>query len=336
MRFSIRRHLKLLLYLFIAIFCLNFLQKKSLGQQGETIPSARIKQDQIFPNAEKETINGKVFEIVPDLNEDKIDDDDDEQEYREDENDSGPDPDDLVIVKSNMDVEKQVRIEGHKLTHNKDEDFFKGREKVYQERRDHIQKICDQLGMDVTYGDRYKAPLRRLRWLNKHKLIMCFNAKVGTSTWTQYLLEAGFPGLLKKTIHWHATAEKLLKPPHSRHSNEAILLMKNYTKIILVRDPFARIVSAYLDKIAMKRFKKICRFIIGKYRQEGSEKAQSPPTFEEFVRFLVDHTPSTDNIWAKRNHRSDRHWFHYYANCAPCDIHYDVVATMESVHNDTR
>ena len=38
----------------------------------------------------------------------------------------------------------------------------------------------------------------------------------------------------------------------------------------------------------------------------------------------------------KRDHRQDRHWFHYYANCAPCDITYDIVATMETIHEDTR
>ncbi|XP_064117805.1 carbohydrate sulfotransferase 11-like [Macrobrachium nipponense] len=165
---------------------------------------------------------------------------------------------------------------------------------------------------------------------------MCFNAKVGTSTWTQYLMEVGYPGLLKNVSHWHYTAERLLKPPHKRGSDTSLSLMKEYTKIILVRDPFARIVSAYLDKIARMRFASLCRFIIKKYRKETSELNQRQPSFEEFVLFLVEHTPRADDIRAKRDHRSDRHWFHYYANCAPCDIPYDIVATMESVHEDTR
>ena len=40
--------------------------------------------------------------------------------------------------------------------------------------------------------------------------------QVGTSTWMQYLMNVGFPGVLQNSTHWHYTAEKYLKPPEKR------------------------------------------------------------------------------------------------------------------------
>ncbi|XP_047496515.1 carbohydrate sulfotransferase 11-like [Penaeus chinensis] len=180
------------------------------------------------------------------------------------------------------------------------------------------------------------CPLKRLRWLVSRNLLMCFNAKVGTSTWTQYLMEAGFPGVLKNSTHWHYTAERYLKPPQKRYSSAVKDLMKKFGKVVIVRDPFARIVSAYLDKIATRSFAKLSRYIIKNYRVTPRNNATRQPTFEEFVKFLVEHTSSSDSVWKKLEMRTDRHWFPYYANCFPCDIDYDVIATMETIHEDTR
>ncbi|XP_063588291.1 carbohydrate sulfotransferase 11-like [Penaeus indicus] len=216
------------------------------------------------------------------------------------------------------------------------QEFFEEREKVYKERRERVQQVCKDLGGAGSYGSIDQCPLKRLRWLVSHNLLMCFNAKVGTSTWTQYLMEAGFPGVLKNSTHWHYTAERYLKPTHKRYSSAAKDLMKEFGKVVIVRDPFARIVSAYLDKIATRSFAKLSRYIIKNYRVSPRNNATRQPTFEEFVKFLVEHTSSSDSVWKKLETRTDRHWFPYYANCFPCDIDYDVIATMETIHEDTR
>ena len=71
-------------------------------------------------------------------------------------------------------------------------------------------------------------------------------------------------------------------------------------------------------------------------RKKNSRLKKGQVTFKDFVRFLVKITPSSDSIWMKLEHRIDRHWFHYYANCAPCDIHYDIIGKMETISEDTR
>ncbi|XP_068200440.1 carbohydrate sulfotransferase 11-like [Palaemon carinicauda] len=360
MRFFIRRYLKASIYFIVVLFLFSLMQKHAEFMKKRDVME---KDDQSNPldkelhllnelNILKEKV--KVEENVNEAEAIRQDTDDDVEEDGTDEEEEeeedylevgvGPDPLDLKAPQEpgpELRLEniqpKEEKLDGGPLVEKKDDlDFFRERERVYKERRNHIREVCDRLGSEGTYRTLANVPLRRLRWLNKKRLIMCFNAKVGTSTWTQYLMEAGFPGMLKNVTHWHHTAERLLRPPTNRKSDISISMMKKYTKIILVRDPFARIVSAYLDKIARMRFSSLCRFIVRKYRPINSKLNQRQPSFEEFARFLVDQTPISDDIKAKRNHRSDRHWFHYYANCAPCDIQYDIVATMETVHEDTR
>ncbi|XP_071547462.1 carbohydrate sulfotransferase 11-like isoform X2 [Panulirus ornatus] len=200
-------------------------------------------------------------------------------------------------VYSEMPEENSEEDEGNEdMKANRE--FFREREKVYSERRKRLKSVCDQLGDTVSYGSLASVPHGRLRWLMSHKLIMCFIPKVGTSTWTQYLLEAEFPGLLKNVSNWHGTAQKFLGPP---------------------------------DRIIRLR-----RYVIDRYRPRNSSLTSKHPSFEEFVQFLVEFTPIDDDIRVKKANRTDRHWLPYYVNCAPCDIHYDVIATLESAKEDTR
>ncbi|KAK8380933.1 hypothetical protein O3P69_008091 [Scylla paramamosain] len=135
-----------------------------------------------------------------------------------------------------------------------DEDFLREREKVFSERRQRIEKVCQQMGPVVTYGSVENTPLSRLRWLNARSLIMCFNAKVGTSSWSQYLLDVAKPGLVSTLKNIHSAAARLLVPPFGHSSPMFLMLLNNYKKIMIVRHPFARVVSAYLDKIVGGEF----------------------------------------------------------------------------------
>ncbi|XP_050731575.1 carbohydrate sulfotransferase 10-like [Eriocheir sinensis] len=234
-------------------------------------------------------------------------------------------------------------------SHEVDESFMREREKVYQERRQRVQAVCKQLGATGSYGSVRRAPLHRLRWLSSHRLVMCFNAKVGTTTWTQYLLERKDPSLLKRTQNWHNTAKRVLKPPYERDSPEALAMMNDFGKIMIVRHPFVRLVSAYLDKMRGTEFLGLRRRIVAQFRSvSSSSNSSSPsnsssstsplhPTFVEFVRFLIAKTPPGDDVTTKRLRGSKNvHWAPFHVNCAPCDIDYDVILNMETINEDTR
>ena len=64
------------------------------------------------------------------------------------------------------------------------------------------------------------------------------------------------------------------------------------------------------------------------YRGTSSSNINQIPTFKEFVTFIINTTSPNINIWEKRKSATDRHWIPYYVNCAPCDVKYDVIATI--------
>ena len=80
----------------------------------------------------------------------------------------------------------------------------------------------------------------------------------------------------------------------------------------------------------MHFYKKYGRKIVAKYRRRDKGKTlkseeKVEPTFEEFVRYLVD----TDlSLYA------DDHWIPYYLFCTPCLVDYDFIIHFETLDQD--
>ena len=103
--------------------------------------------------------------------------------------------------------------------------------------------------------------------------------------------------------------------------------LKNYTKVMFVRDPIERLVSAFNDKFHPGQindfyFKKFGREISRNYQGNGRgivDLSGRNVTFEEFVRYLVDlHQRNETNKY-------DEHWASYKDLCLPCNIDYDII-----------
>ncbi|XP_050046944.1 carbohydrate sulfotransferase 9-like [Dermacentor andersoni] len=100
-------------------------------------------------------------------------------------------------------------------------------------------------------------------------------------------------------------------------------LVTNYTKAIIVRHPFERLVSAYVNKIRTARPK-----ITGARRMYKSGFRGSGPngtfTFAEFVNIILNTSAVT---W-------DPHWAPYTRRCRPCTMRYDIILKVESLDRD--
>ncbi|XP_076057362.1 carbohydrate sulfotransferase 11-like [Oratosquilla oratoria] len=214
------------------------------------------------------------------------------------------------------------------------ETFMKTREKEYERRRSHLQKACAAYGETLRFGQYENLPLHRLRWLNPRKLIICFNAKVGTTTWSKTLLSIKYPDI-STNRKLHAIAGDTLIPPYPPKSEKARELMESYTKLITVRDPFARIVSAYKDKIGSRIAKRVIRKMKNALHLKRDPFEKEVP-FEMFVEFIVRMTSAENDVREKTKHFTNVHWRPYYANCGVCDIDYAIIAKTESVYDDMR
>ena len=111
--------------------------------------------------------------------------------------------------------------------------------------------------------------------------------------------------------------------------------MGNYTKMIFVRHPFERLVSAYKDKFADGNSSTVYQLGIGteivrKYRAQPSEfslKNGHDVTFPEFVSYVIDQ-------WTEGRRQLDVHWRPMIDLCLPCSMEYDIVGKFETLHRD--
>jgi hypothetical protein len=111
-----------------------------------------------------------------------------------------------------------------------------------------------------------------------------------------------------------------------------------FTKIIFVRHPFERLVSAYQSKLvrndnSSSYYKSVARNIIRKYRLHHQSNPFPLPsgddvvTFSEYVNFIVDE-------WKYGSKWMDVHWTPITDLCLPCTMQYDFVGKFETLNED--
>lgn len=107
--------------------------------------------------------------------------------------------------------------------------------------------------------------------------------------------------------------------------------------LLVVREPFVRLLSAYRDKlenITPPYYRKLARKIVTEHREEAS-KVLGPiksfgPTFYEFVAYLIAKHKAKD-----RTFTFDEHWAPYYQFCSPCAVNFSVIAKVETLSRDS-
>lgn len=110
-------------------------------------------------------------------------------------------------------------------------------------------------------------------------------------------------------------------------NDEILHKLDNYTKVIAVRPPLERLISAYYDKIHYKTDRSALNRIVLKFlKRKRSNATRYDITFPVFIDFIL--TSQAVDRW-------DHHWMPYASLCYPCDIDYDVIVKMESLEEDT-
>ncbi|KAF2367589.1 Sulfotransferase [Trinorchestia longiramus] len=229
---------------------------------------------------------------------------------------------DEVTEKMNYEQETQVS-----LTQDTDEE---DREKVFAARRKHVKKICSRNKERMEFGNADKIPLGQFRWLKKRDMVVCFSAKVGTSTWLRYLIHDGYPSMNLTNKPLHGLAPRLLAPEHKDSREATMKQLMNSTRIANVRHPFTRLVSAFKSKFEPCRTNEKCngRYLVKDWR--------SLVDFKAFVQFLIKRIPVPQEASRQSYSKYDRHWRPYYLNCAVCNFDFDYIVKMETFKEDLR
>lgn len=127
-----------------------------------------------------------------------------------------------------------------------------------------------------------------------------------------------------------------IKDISSYHPKKALSILENYYKVMFVRDPWERLLSAYIDKFTkINKYNeyfhmKYGRRIIKYFRKNSTMKSLNKGrnvTFPEFVKFVR-------NQWEK-GERMNAHWAPMVKLCQPCKVQYDFIGKFETFSEDS-
>lgn len=107
-------------------------------------------------------------------------------------------------------------------------------------------------------------------------------------------------------------------------------IVSSYTKFLIVRNPFERLYSGYVDKIFSLHFAYIGRHIVVTQRKNATRHSKNcghDVTFAEFVRYVIK--------GERTNKNRNAHFSPMYDHCKPCQIGYDYIGKLETFEKDT-
>ncbi|CAL4059746.1 unnamed protein product, partial [Meganyctiphanes norvegica] len=180
----------------------------------------------------------------------------------------------------------------------------------FKSRQTMAEKGCH--AHDNPVNNLHKTKKQFLYYSYKYKLLVCVVAKTGASTWKSHLL--AMKGISSNGINVHSGYwEKKIKAKSILGKSGMSSMLPKASKVLTVRHPLDRLVSAYRDK-----------FNGGKPTSGGLGKARDI-SFADFLKQVVI------NHWSGG---VNAHWSKMYGTCSPCHISYDYIMKTESYSED--
>ena len=180
-------------------------------------------------------------------------------------------------------------------------------------RKRYIPGSCDNLKSNTNfYTDGF---LFHHIWVNEPtKTLICIIPKVSFAYMTNLWKETNGKVKLRRLTTLNVTQRRFM--------------IENYPKMLLTREPMARLWSAYNDKFVnpASNFRFILAAKIKKLNGNApTSNACVTISFPEFVNFVVSELNSQ---------KANEHWSTYHTTCRPCDVKYDYVLKMEHFRDD--
>uniref|UniRef100_A0A3Q3VQQ6 Carbohydrate sulfotransferase n=1 Tax=Mola mola TaxID=94237 RepID=A0A3Q3VQQ6_MOLML len=235
-------------------------------------------------------------------------------------------------------------------------------EEDQEARKKRIADMCS--GKDsVEFPGRTRAfeqiPNRELDHLivdDTHQIIYCYVPKVACTNWKRVMVvlsqslispssgrpytdPESIPPDLVHNSSLHLTFAKFWRHYGSLSRHLMALKLQHYTKFLFVRDPFVRLISAFRNKFARPNEDFYRQFGSVMVRRYGNVSGSLPetaaeafaagvkPTFEQFIRYLLDPETEMESIF-------NEHWRQVYRLCHPCQVKYDFIGRLETLETD--
>ena len=234
--------------------------------------------------------------------------------------------------------------------------FMSEQAEIQRRRRRQLRESCSRLDIEKNEN---KSITDNMIVDEKYKLMFCYVPKIACTSWKRVFLVLN--GVMNHPDDLpQAVVNKVIGPRRLKHlkdlpSARRADVLKDYTKFLVVRHPFERVLSAFRNKMSptstspsARWFQnKIGNFIIDKYRMkpnlndsrvntttrdsiftlQNNSTAKYDLKFEEFVNFLINEKLRVDFA-------NNLHWREIHRMCSPCQIGYDIVSHFESLEVD--
>ena len=158
---------------------------------------------------------------------------------------------------------------------------------------------------------------------------------MGSTHWLNLfgVLEERLNGTLNREIHGARLMMLSYLIPEERNR-----VLEEYTKFMVIREPFKRLLSAYKDKLLPYKghdfalFYYLSQKLIYYYRSENSTVNKKYPTLEELIEYITDFSKYATQI--KSHYSEKRHWKPQTDLCYPCNIKYEFVLDIDYIEEE--
>ncbi|GAA6228622.1 carbohydrate sulfotransferase 8-like isoform X1 [Lates japonicus] len=202
-----------------------------------------------------------------------------------------------------------------------------------QESRHHLlTQVCAKYQPGVTEQPVSQRQVSRVYVEDRSRLLYCEVPKAGCSNWKRVLMVLGGSATSTRDIpHDAAHYANHLRRLESYDRAGIAERLRSYIKVLFVREPFERLVSAFRDKFESPNsyyHPVFGRPIISRYRTNATRTALrtgAGVTFREFIQYLLD---------VRRPVGMDIHWEPVSQLCNPCLLRYNFIGKFESLEEE--
>ena len=190
-----------------------------------------------------------------------------------------------------------------------------------------VRLACSSLGKQ----SRQARVLSTLQFIPGKKILYCPVEKIGTTFWRRVFYMFSYNHAQDKLPFDipEETAQEEVKARFSKSYSTSF--PADYFSFMFVRNPFSRLLSAFVDKIVAPNpfyWKNFGALAVNKYRQNVNKSAVRGHdiTFSEFVRLATD--------MESTNMYKDPHLKSIGMSCHPCHHNYSYIGRMENFKED--
>lgn len=208
-------------------------------------------------------------------------------------------------------------------------------------RQELIQETCRRYPPKKSLDEIPVSQLEHILVDDEHKLLYCYVPKVACTNWKRVLMilsgktnetdVLAIPASLAHTPGMFRNLSTVAKP-------ERDFMLDNYHKMIIARNPFERLLSAFRNKLegdtqSARYFQnRVGRRIIKAFRENPSNMSLeygNDVSFKEFALFLTNKSKDMADL------TNNEHWQPIVSLCHPCHIKYTLVGKYETLLDDS-